>query len=152
MPDARASRAHRSLNNSVGTANIVGITSGRCAFPNRKVAMKLDLSKIVRISVSSKNREAPVPVAHDFDAEKERRLQRLDDWQDPQPDTSGFAFVANPKELDNDLYETVHNYEPDYSDPKLGSVITKTIYETICPTNFIIVPINKECICGQYHK
>ena len=114
--------------------------------------MKLDLSKIVRISVSSTNRKAPVPVAHDFDAEKERRLQRLDDWQDPQPDISGFAFVANPKELDNDLYETVHNYEPDYSDPKLGSVITKTIYETICPKNFIIVPINKECICGQYHK
>ena len=157
MLGARASRAHRSLINSVGTANIVGITSGRCAFPNRKVVMKLDLSKLVRVAPykpkpPTGERFMNVEVVDKFEADAERRLQQLDDWQDPEPDTSGDRSITNPKEMSNDLYDTIHNYDADYTDTQVGSITTKTIYETICPNNFIIVPINKECICGQYHK
>ena len=157
MPDARASRAHRSLNNSVGTANIVGTTSERCAFPNRKVVMKLDLSKLVRVAPykpkpPTGERFMDVEVVDKFEADAERRLQQLDDWQDAQPDESGFAFVANPKELDNDLYNTIHNYDADYTDTQVGSITSKTIYETICPTNFIVVPRDMECVCGDFHK
>ena len=78
--------------------------------------MKLDLSKLVRVAPykpkpPTGKRFMSVEVVDKFEADAERRLQQLDDWQDAQPDESGFAFVANPKELDNDLYNTIHNYQ-----------------------------------------
>ncbi len=115
--------------------------------------MKLNLSKLKRVTPIKRNPKSTTAVVDDkFEADAVRRLQQLDDWQDPQPDDSGFAFVANPKELDNDLYNTIHNYDPDYTDTQVGSIVTKTIYETLCPTHFVIVPRNMECVCGGFHK
>lgn len=115
--------------------------------------MKLDLSKLKRVTPIKSNSKSTTAVVDDkFEADAVRRLQQLDDWQDPQPDDSGFAFTANPKELSNDLYDTIHNYDPDDTDTYVGSITKKAIYETTCPELFIIVPKNKECLCGALHR
>lgn len=119
--------------------------------------MKLDLSKLVRVTPykpkpPTGERFMNVEVVDKFEADAERRLQQLDDWQDPEPDTSGDRSITNPNEMSNDLYDTIHNYDADLTDTYVGNITSKTIYETICPTNFIVVPRDMECVCGDFHK
>lgn len=116
--------------------------------------MKLDLSKLPRVPLSAKRAKTSTQLVlkDEFELDAERRQRQLDDWQDPQPDDTGFRFLDNPKEADNDLYNTLHPEERDWTDTYVGSTSAKQIYEVVCPNHFIIVPRNTECACGEYHS
>ena len=115
---------------------------------------KFDLPKVQRVSPTAKRAEASTELAlkDEFELDAERRQRQLDDWQDPQPDDSGFRFLVNPNEADNDLYDTLHPEGRDFTDTYVGSTTAKQIYEVLCPNHFVIVPRNTECACGEYHS
>jgi len=113
--------------------------------------MKLDLDNIPRVSPSAKRTKASTQIVlpDRFEIDAEHRQRQLDDWQDPQPDESGFRFLDNPNDADNDLRPDEGH---DFTDPKVGSIEAKQIYEVLCPNHFVYVPRNRECGCGEFHS
>jgi len=60
---------------------------------------------IPRVSPSAKRTKASTQIVllDRFEIDAVHRQRQLDDWQDPQPDESGFRFLDNPNDADNDL-------------------------------------------------
>ena len=42
--------------------------------------------------------------------------------------------------------------DPDYSDPKVAELSSRSVSEVICPTEFLWVARNFECLCGAIHR
>ncbi len=71
--------------------------------------MKFDLSKLKRVTQTSPPDQ--------FELDATRRENQLNDWVDPEPDNFDYAFMQNPKLDSNELYNEIHNYDYDNSDP-----------------------------------
>ena len=99
--------------------------------------MKLDLSKIKRVT----------PVKNNFKT-KSFVLDEIDEFE-REDEQRKQEFGTDPDELRPMLNMSG---DPDYSDPKVAELRSRSVSEVICPTEFLWVARNFECLCGAIHR
>jgi len=130
-------------------------------FSNRKVVMKLDLSKIKRVTPIKNNFKTKSFVLDDnyeLEREDERRQRALDDYgivEEPESDIA-LEIDMRKQELGTDPDELRPmlnmSVDPDYSDAKFADLVPRSVSEVLCPTWNLRVARNFECLCGAIHR
>jgi hypothetical protein len=104
--------------------------------------MKLDLKNIKRVNIK---------LPDQFERDALRRQRALDDSGIVEQ-VDDLHMNSNPDDEPDDLREMLNmSVGPDNSDAKLGDVVPMSPSEVLCPTEFLWVARNYECVCGDSH-
>lgn len=128
-------------------------------FSTRKVVMKLNLSKIKRVTpIKNKTKSFVVDEIDELEREDERRQRALDDYgivEEPESDIA-LEIDMRKQELGTDPDELRPmlnmSVDPDYSDAKFADLVPRSASEVLCPTWNLRVARNFECLCGSIHR
>jgi len=123
--------------------------------------MKLDLSKLKRVTPIKNNfktKSFVLDEVDEFEREDEQHQRALDDSgvvEEPESDIAleidmrKQEFGTDPDELRPMLNMSG---DPDYSDPKFADLVPRSASEVLCPTEYLWVARNFECLCGAIHE
>jgi hypothetical protein len=117
--------------------------------------MKLDLSKLKRVNLVKNNfktKSFVLDEVDEFEREDEQRQRALDD-SGVVVEVDDLLINSNPADEPDELRAMLNmSVEPDYSDPKVADLVSKSVSEVLCPTESLWVARNFECLCGAIHR
>lgn len=115
--------------------------------------MKLDLSKLKRVTPIKNNFKTKKIVLDDeFERDALRRQRALDD-SGVVVEVDDILINSNPADEPDELRAMLNmSVDPDYSDPKFADLVPRSASEVLCPTEYLWVARNFECLCGAIHE